>query len=97
MTALYVNQRALFFPLSSYLTLLIFCIITMASNISRPSTDILEQGWKTLVDHLGTEKAKRFVLSFPARKGNSVQYWKRFWSTKTVDEIYTTIARAKKK
>jgi hypothetical protein len=66
-------------------------VLNKKSNI-----EIIKEGWDILVNRFGVENARRFIISFPHEKGDSVAYWKKFWGDKSIAEIHETIARSKK-
>lgn len=53
---------------------------------------IIGEGWKTLVEHLGLQKATQFVVLLERGKGDSVQEIAEYWGDASIDEIYTRVA-----
>lgn len=57
--------------------------------------EILTKGWNSLIKGLGPVAAIRFLVSFVSGKGNSVEYYKNMWGTKSIKEIHQEILNAK--
>ena len=52
---------------------------------------IVGEGWRTLVDHLGIQKATQFVVLLERGKGDSVQEITEFWGNATIEEIHARV------
>jgi hypothetical protein len=64
---------------------------TTAAMYAEANT-IIGEGWKTLVEHLGLQKATQFVLLLERGKGDSVQEIAEYWGDASIDEIYAQVA-----
>lgn len=53
--------------------------------------DIIEEGWKILVEKLGLQKATQFVILLERGKGNSVQEINDYWGDASIDEIHDQV------
>ena len=53
--------------------------------------DVVEEGWRLLVEKLGLQKAIKFVILLERGKGDSVQEISDYWKDATVDEIHDRI------
>lgn len=58
---------------------------------------IIGEGWKTLVEHLGLQRATQFVLLLERGKGDSVQEIAEYWGAASLDEIFDQVAEWKAK
>ena len=67
----------------------------MVTKTQSTTTDIIKQGWQSLVTELGQDNAVRFIRFFPRDSKDSVSYWKNFWQDKTVDEIHGEVKQAR--
>ncbi len=55
------------------------------------ATALIREGWRTLVEHFGLEKATQFVVLLERGKGDSVQEIADYWGNASIDEIYTQV------
>lgn len=53
--------------------------------------DIIEEGWKILVEKLGLHKATQFVILLERGKGDSVQEISDYWGNASIDEIHDKV------
>ena len=53
--------------------------------------DIVEQGWKVLVEQLGIQKATQFVMLLERGKGDSIQEISNYWGDASIDEIHDRV------
>ncbi len=58
---------------------------------------IIREGWKTLVEQLGIQKATQFVLLLERGKGDSVQEIIDYWGDSSIDEIHNRVVTWKAK
>lgn len=54
--------------------------------------DVVQEGWKILVERLGLQKATRFVILLERGKGDSVEEISDYWKDSSIDEIHSRIA-----
>jgi len=52
---------------------------------------LVHEGWETLVQRLGLEKATRFVVLLERGKGDSVEQISDYWGESTIEEIHNEI------
>ena len=52
---------------------------------------LVQEGWKTLVQRLGLQKATRFVVLLERGKGDSVKEISDYWGDSTLEEIHNQI------
>jgi hypothetical protein len=53
--------------------------------------DVVEEGWKILVEKLGLQKATQFVILLERGKGDSVQEINDYWGDTSIDEIHNQV------
>ena len=53
--------------------------------------ELLAQGWKVLVEHLGLPQATQFVVLLERGKGDSVVEIKDYWGETNIDEIHARV------
>ena len=52
---------------------------------------LVQEGWKTLVEQLGLQRATQFVVLLERGKGNSVKEIKDYWGNASIDEIHDRV------
>ncbi len=58
---------------------------------------IIQEGWKTLVNQLGIQKATQFVLLLERGQGDSVQEIIDYWGDSSIDDIHNRVMTWKAK
>jgi hypothetical protein len=53
--------------------------------------EVVEEGWKILVEKLGLQKATQFVILLERGKGDSVQEINDYWGDASIDEIHNQV------
>jgi hypothetical protein len=53
--------------------------------------DVVEQGWRVLVEQLGIQKATQFVNLLERGKGDSIQEINDYWGDAGIDEIHDRV------
>jgi hypothetical protein len=53
--------------------------------------DIVEEGWKVLVEQLGIQKATQFVILLERGKGDSIQEINNYWGDTSIEEIHDRV------
>lgn len=61
-------------------------------NMPTIESDIVQEGWKTLVAKLGLQKATQFVVLLERGKGDAVKEINDYWGNADIDEIYNRVA-----
>ena len=59
--------------------------------------NVIQEGWKLLVEKLGLQKATQFVVLLERGKGDSLKEINDYWGNASIDEIYHRIADWKNK
>ena len=54
-------------------------------------SNIIQEGWKILVEKLGLQKATQFVILLERGKGDSVQEINDYWGDASIDEIHNEV------
>jgi hypothetical protein len=52
---------------------------------------VVEEGWRVLVEQLGIQKATQFVILLERGKGDSVQEINDYWGDTSIDEIHNQV------
>ena len=60
-------------------------------------TDIVQEGWKILVERLGLQKATRFIILLERGEGDSIKELADYWGEASIDDIHDRIATWKTK
>ncbi|MCI0622695.1 MAG: hypothetical protein L0387_13720 [Acidobacteria bacterium] len=53
--------------------------------------NLVQDGWRILVEQLGLEKAIQFVVLLERGKGNSVKEIADYWGDASIDEIHNRV------
>ncbi len=67
---------------------------TLTALPSEPA-ELVREGWKLLVEHLGLPKATQFVVLLERGKGDSVAEIKDYWGEASMEEIHARIMQWK--
>ena len=59
--------------------------------------DVVQEGWKILVEQLGLQKATQFVILIERGRGDSVKEISDYWGDSTIDEIHNRVTDWKTK
>lgn len=62
-----------------------------STTLSNEPAELLTQGWKVLVEHLGLPQATQFVVLLERGKGDSVAEIKNYWGDAHIDEIHARV------
>ena len=54
-------------------------------------TDVVQEGWKILVERLGLQKATQFVVLLERGKGDSVKEITDYWGNAGIEEIHKRV------
>ena len=68
-----------------------------STAVSNDPANLLREGWKVLVEHLGLPQATQFVVLLERGKGDSVAEVAEFWGDTDVDNIHRRILEWKKR
>ena len=56
---------------------------------------LVQEGWRTLVQELGLQKATKFVVLLEREKGDSVEEIGDYWGKSTLEQIHNEITNWK--
>lgn len=70
---------------------------TTTTGMYAEAQAIIQEGWKTLVNQLGIQKATQFVPLLERGKGDSVQEIIDYWGDSSIDDIHNRIMSWKTK
>ena len=59
--------------------------------------NVVQEGWRILVEQLGLHKATEFVILLERGKGDSVEEINAYWADAGIDEIHDRVAAWKTK
>lgn len=60
-------------------------------------TNVIQEGWKVLVEKLGLQKATQFVVLLERGKGDSVTEINDYWGDTSIEEIHKRVTEWKTK
>ena len=70
--------------------------MSTSTALPNETADLMQKGWKVLVEHLGLPQALQFVVLLERGKGDSVAEIKAYWGDAGIDDIHTRIMQWKK-
>lgn len=59
--------------------------------------NIVQEGWRILVEQLGLQKATEFVILLERGRGDSVKEINEYWGDASIDEIHARVTASKSK
>jgi hypothetical protein len=59
--------------------------------------NVIQEGWKVLVEKLGLQKATQFVVLLERGKGDSVKEIADYWGDASIEEIHNQVTDWKAK
>jgi hypothetical protein len=66
-------------------------------STTTPDANVVQEGWRILVEQLGLQKATEFVILLERGKGDSVKEINEYWGDTRIDEIHDRVAAWKTK
>ncbi len=69
--------------------------MSASTILPNETADLMQKGWKVLVEHLGLPQALQFVVLLERGKGDSVAEIKEYWGDAGIDDIHTRIMQWK--
>ena len=69
--------------------------MSMSTALPNEPAELVRDGWKLLVEHLGLAKATQFVVLLERGKGDAVAEIKDYWGEASIEDIHARIMQWK--